>query len=102
MEKAFKNCGGTNVTEPPWMNITVPTPPPPKPCTPYAADCGEKDTPAMESQTVDDKPVPCKTRLDVVIALDSSGSLGSTGWASSQQAANKIVSMLDIGKSVKA
>merc|ERR1719375_766113 len=95
-------CTQLKVEIPAWMNITLPVPPKKEPCDPFAVDCQILDGPGVEAQTVDDKPVPCKTKLDVVIALDSSGSLGSVGWKTSQEAAMKIVKMLDIENNVAA
>mmetsp|Transcript_8021 Transcript_8021/g.24368 ORF Transcript_8021/g.24368 Transcript_8021/m.24368 type:complete len:575 (+) Transcript_8021:2-1726(+) len=42
-----------------------------------------------------DKPLICKSKVDVVLLLDGSGSVGSSGWAATKEFAKKFVQAFD-------
>merc|ERR1719421_1123962 len=71
----------------------------PKDCTAAPDECTEypPDDDTIKQQTVDENVVPCK-KIDLVLVLDASGSLGAKGWEYSKAAAKKMVEMLDLGK----
>lgn len=47
-------------------------------------------------------PMTCESKLDVVIALDASGSMGAAGWSAVKKATSNVVAAMGSGVKVGA